>query len=347
MEEQIVQGASQTNEVAQENSTAAQVATTQVSQPVSEIKYAGFWIRYVASIIDGFATFILGMIIGFVIGIFIGIVAAIAKLPIDSKSPAFVILFYGLGISIGWGYYILMTHKFQATLGKMALGLEVRSEEGGKATLGKIILRETVGKILSLITFYIGYIMAGFTDKKQALHDMVASTVVVYKDPSSKKNEKWILIVVIIMAVMFFIAVVGILAGIVLVSTKSARNKAQDSSIKLLISSEIPRAIIYLDENKTLKDYKPNYDYAKSYVPLDMDCVKNPPIVNISDDGKNLAIFAVSCEDSNKYFCFDLNSSAGVDVTAAYANSKMSKCESSNSSDGTTNGDSDSVALNI
>lgn len=82
---------------------------------------------------------------------------------------------------IGILYYVFMeTSKFQGTIGKIALGLKVTDLNGDKLDFSKALIRN-LGKIISGMILYIGYIMAGFTEKKQGLHDMIASTLVVKK----------------------------------------------------------------------------------------------------------------------------------------------------------------------
>jgi uncharacterized RDD family membrane protein YckC len=83
-------------------------------------------------------------------------------------------------------YYCLLTHYKGATYGKMFMGIEVRSVDNQRLSLSKVIIRETIGKIVSSIIFCIGYIMVAFTEKKQGLHDLMASSVVVYKDPTKE-----------------------------------------------------------------------------------------------------------------------------------------------------------------
>ncbi|RLD22428.1 MAG: RDD family protein, partial [Bacteroidetes bacterium] len=71
--------------------------------------------------------------------------------------------------------------KYQATLGKMAIGVIVIDENGNRISFGRGAGR-LLSKILSAMILYIGFIMAGFDSRKQALHDKIASTFVVYKD---------------------------------------------------------------------------------------------------------------------------------------------------------------------
>jgi uncharacterized RDD family membrane protein YckC len=97
----------------------------------------------------------------------------------------------GLGLGLmsvsiigSWAYYALMeSSSMQATLGKKALGMIVTDLEGRRVSLGKATGR-FFGKILSGLILGIGYIMIGFTERKQGLHDMLAGTLV-YKAGSS------------------------------------------------------------------------------------------------------------------------------------------------------------------
>jgi uncharacterized RDD family membrane protein YckC len=82
----------------------------------------------------------------------------------------------GLGV---WLYEALMTSSSkQGTLGKMAFGMKVTDMSGARISFGRSTGR-FFAKILSGMILNIGYIMAGFTDRKQALHDMIAGTLVV------------------------------------------------------------------------------------------------------------------------------------------------------------------------
>ena len=80
-----------------------------------------------------------------------------------------------------WLYFALMeSSTWQGTLGKKALGLEVTDLEGRRISFGRATGR-FFAKIISALILWIGFIMAGFTEKKQALHDMIAGTLVIRK----------------------------------------------------------------------------------------------------------------------------------------------------------------------
>lgn len=83
-----------------------------------------------------------------------------------------------VSLAMGGVYFVLMESSArQATLGKMAMGLRVTDINGGRITPTAAILRY-IGRIVSSMILFIGYIMAAFTEKKQALHDLIASTLV-------------------------------------------------------------------------------------------------------------------------------------------------------------------------
>ena len=92
-------------------------------------------------------------------------------------------LFLSMTINIvgQWLYFSLMeSSSWQATLGKKALGLYVTDLEGNRITFARATGRY-FAKLISSLTLLIGYIMAGFTEKKQALHDMIAGCLVMRK----------------------------------------------------------------------------------------------------------------------------------------------------------------------
>jgi uncharacterized RDD family membrane protein YckC len=80
---------------------------------------------------------------------------------------------------VGWSYEAGMESSVkQATLGKMAMGLKVTDEQGNRISFARATGRH-FAKIISGMILLIGYIMAGFTARKQALHDMIAGTLVI------------------------------------------------------------------------------------------------------------------------------------------------------------------------
>ena len=154
--------------------------------------YAGFWMRFLALIIDGIIIGVVRWIIILPIlaSMGMGMASEIQSLDADDPSTALPILgtimaFAGISALIStviWiVYYTLMeTSKYQGTVGKIALGLIVTDANGNKLDFSKALIRN-ICKIISSMILCIGYIMAGFTEKKQGLHDLIAGTLVVKK----------------------------------------------------------------------------------------------------------------------------------------------------------------------
>jgi uncharacterized RDD family membrane protein YckC len=128
-------------------------------------EFAGFWIRFLAVIIDGL---VLGVVLGPLEG------AAVA-----SNSVSFVTISSILAVLIVYTYNILMVWRFQATLGKMAMGIKVFNTDGTAPGFGTAFVRE-ISKIPSALCCYLGFIWAGFDADKQAWHDKIAKTYVVF-----------------------------------------------------------------------------------------------------------------------------------------------------------------------
>jgi uncharacterized RDD family membrane protein YckC len=150
------------------------------------VAYAGFWLRFVAFIIDAIVLGCVGWIVTIPFMASMGLRGILAGYRTNSPEdliPLMGMLFKVIVIRaiLQWLYYALMeSSSWQATLGKKALGLEVTDLEGNRIGFGRASGR-FFAKILSALILWIGFIMAGFTEKKQALHDMIAGTLVIRK----------------------------------------------------------------------------------------------------------------------------------------------------------------------
>ena len=139
------------------------------------MKYAGFWVRFCAAFIDGIVVNIIGMIVGFIIGFIVGMTLGST----EAVQGLAGLLGAIVGIIISWLYFALMeSSPKQATLGKQALGIKVTNLDGRSISFGQATGRY-LAKFISTLILLIGYVMAAFTKKKQALHDIIASTLVV------------------------------------------------------------------------------------------------------------------------------------------------------------------------
>lgn len=145
-------------------------------------RYAGFWIRVGAWLID---AIILGIVNSVISAFFGGGLGALVKPGQDPSTINVAAVFGAIGMmilitcAIQFAYFtFLESSEKQATLGKMALGLKVTDLNGQRISVGRAAGR-FFSKIISSLILCIGYIMVGFTEKKQGLHDMIAGTYVV------------------------------------------------------------------------------------------------------------------------------------------------------------------------
>ena len=146
---------------------------TQVTE-YPELTYAGFWLRFIAWIIDY---------------VLVGLVSSIIIIPsfffyIHGSQPDVIIwfiMYLGAYFILPWLYFAIMeSSSKQATLGKMVVGVIVTDESGNRISFARATGR-FFGKFLSRIMLYIGHLMIAFTKKKQGLHDIIAATLVVKK----------------------------------------------------------------------------------------------------------------------------------------------------------------------
>lgn len=140
-------------------------------------QFAGFWKRFLAIFIDGILFWFAGILL-----------ALIVSLAVRDSSVKGGIM-YVLETVGGWLYFALMeSSSKQATLGKMAVGIQVTDTKGKRISFGRATGRyfaKAIAVIAGIFTLGIGaiiwYGMAGWTKKKQAVHDMIAGTYVIKK----------------------------------------------------------------------------------------------------------------------------------------------------------------------
>ena len=140
------------------------------------MEYAGFWRRSAALGID---AILLGIVQAVVMIIFMGgfVVADGGE---EAAGAAVLIVNLAMFV-VGWLYFAVMeSSKPQATLGKMLIGIVVTDSNGQPIGFGRATGRY-FGKLISGIILGIGYLMAAFTKRKQALHDIMAGCLVVRK----------------------------------------------------------------------------------------------------------------------------------------------------------------------
>jgi uncharacterized RDD family membrane protein YckC len=145
--------------------------------PPPHLVYAGFWLRVAAIFVDGL--------------IFLPLTLISYYLQFEARTNDFdsaaakiglglVMIAYGVfTFVVRWLYFALMeSSRWQGTVGKRLLGIRVTGMDGNRIGFGRATGRY-FGKIISALILCIGFMMAGFTERKQALHDMIAGTLVV------------------------------------------------------------------------------------------------------------------------------------------------------------------------
>ena len=135
-------------------------------------RYGGFWIRVVAALIDGI-----------VLSIAFAVIGAVSGLDVFSSDPEnFDFRAFILQVAINWLYEALQTSSERgATLGKMAVGLRIVTEQGARVSFLRASGRY-FAKYVSALILGIGFLMVAFTDRKRGLHDMIAGTLVIKTD---------------------------------------------------------------------------------------------------------------------------------------------------------------------
>jgi uncharacterized RDD family membrane protein YckC len=127
------------------------------SRRMSASSYPGFWIRFVAYMIDSALI----------------LIAFFVAYAVIARAAGYVVYFAALLL-----YFPLMeASAHQGTLGKIFCGIAVSDTDGRRISVGRAYGR-FFGKFVSSLTFGIGYLMVAFTARKQALHDMIAGTLV-------------------------------------------------------------------------------------------------------------------------------------------------------------------------
>lgn len=138
----------------------AQPALNIAALPTSE--FGGFWMRFVAWILDLLIVSILGAVLG-----------GVLNLARSEPGPA-----GGAGLLVAAGYQVAAPVLFGAHIGKLVFGYRLVTADGSRLTWGTSLLRYLCS-YLSTLAVFIGYIVAGFDSRKQTWHDKIAGTYVV------------------------------------------------------------------------------------------------------------------------------------------------------------------------
>ncbi len=155
---------------------------------------AGFWVRFAASIIDF-------VIVGIVIK-FIALVLYYFNIYVPAELTFLIVLMFYSSVLIGWK---------GKTIGKTLCGLVVMTSKGKTPGYVRAFGREIIGKLVSTVFLFIGFIWIGFTRRKRGFHDYIAATLV-RQDVGSIKQARWL--VAMIFAVVAVLIAPKLITGI-------------------------------------------------------------------------------------------------------------------------------------
>lgn len=155
----------------------------EVKKPVQEpyapppVRYAGFWMRFFALVLDLiFVPIIFSpLIVG--AGIAAYFFGAMNPHVIDDNYlPQFIMGSATVTYSLIFFFYYLIGHSFGATIGKKIMGIRLTTYNGRNPGFWRALIRETLGRFLASIIFYLGYLWIAWDAHKQGWHDKIVGT---------------------------------------------------------------------------------------------------------------------------------------------------------------------------
>jgi uncharacterized RDD family membrane protein YckC len=153
-------------------------------------QFAGFWKRVGAYLIDYIIVLLGVLVLSFGMGLVVGLVLLALGVQKDTVRLIAGVMGMLLGLSAFVFYWALFEcSSKQATPGKMALGIVVTDTNGGRISFGRSIGRQ-FARFLSGLVLGLGYIICGFTERRQCVHDLLAGTLVVNKDAPLRIGAK-------------------------------------------------------------------------------------------------------------------------------------------------------------
>lgn len=204
-------------------------------------KCAGFWLRFAAFAVDFFVLILISIIAAIAFVMF----TRIAKINCDVEVVSSFV-----GFLINAGYYIFMTYRYGATIGKKIFGIRVKVKNGKALDIGTVIVREIAGKFLSTMFAGLGYFWIVFDKQKQGLHDKISRTVVVIEKEG--RGSKWkVGVISSIFAVFLITFSIWIISGVLDEDFEDEINRDQ---VVLLVSRTLVSGKLCVSEGNELKD---------------------------------------------------------------------------------------------
>jgi uncharacterized RDD family membrane protein YckC len=158
-----------------------------------DTQYGGFWARFVAIVLDNAIVFFI------LLAVLLSMGAAMVAVGMDDLMGVLAWVVMTLVSFLYWP--VLESSRWQATFGKRIMGLEVTDLDGNRIGFLRAFLR-SIAKVISAVPFGIGFLIAAFTARKQALHDIIVKTLVVRTGPS----QLWKIILALIVGLALMVA---------------------------------------------------------------------------------------------------------------------------------------------
>lgn len=183
--------------------------------------YAGFWLRLVAWVID---LVVMLLLTG---GVYL--IAELAGAPGSASGGTVALVTWGALVA---ACVVMEASPLQATPGKLALQLKITDLDGHRLGIGRTLAR-VVGKVVFVLTLGIGYVLAGATARRQALHDKLAGALVVRRSatperlaefPVAPHVSPWLPIVG---TVVVLVPIVGMVAAIAIPAYQDYTSRSQ------------------------------------------------------------------------------------------------------------------------
>jgi uncharacterized RDD family membrane protein YckC len=192
--------------------------------------YSGFWRRAFAWLLDCVIIYVAAAVVALLVGVIATRVSG-NSLGLGARELVIVALLFS-----PWLYYAIMeSSALQATVGKLAVGVKVTDLEGKRITFLRATGRE-FAKILSGMTLGVGYALVVFSSQRQALHDMIAGTLVAHRKLSEQtiasagpapRVSPWLASLAVLGIVFFGPFGIGILAAIAIPAYQDYTIRAQ------------------------------------------------------------------------------------------------------------------------
>jgi uncharacterized RDD family membrane protein YckC len=164
------------------------IPTSSLTKGGASNRYAGFWLRAFATLVDASICLIIAIPIALPLAFLLGTEDLGNQPNLQSLEVYVQILLFPIGTMVAWIYFTLAESSGrQATLGKKLFRLRVTNTSGNRIGFGRANVRFW-SKLISYFSFFIGFIIAGFTKRKQALHDLIAGTVVILDKEQNKAS---------------------------------------------------------------------------------------------------------------------------------------------------------------